>query len=221
MLVKDYDLIRVLIVDKRWADESDRLLGMIQSRGGFPSFFVDGKGSILPLERYDQFSPTPPVGWRFSPQGYYHFRGIQGIVRSAKELGVRNVLIVEDDCVFTDEFDEVVAAATAEGLTDWDMLYYGANHSNSKYLPITDHVQRVEGSLTTHCFAVRSTMYDAIINLEPTDMIDALIARELHPKFNCLAIWPNVALQKPGFSTLWHQYTDYSEYFKSRGRELL
>jgi hypothetical protein len=224
MLVKDYDAIKVLIVDKRWDDEYDRLDTMIRNRGGAPDWFLEGKGKLLAKGLYDQISPTPPVGWRFTPAGYYHFRAIQGIVRQAKEEGAGNVLIVEDDCVFTDEFDQVVGAATVEMKemsADWDILYYGANHSPADTFQMSPHVLRVFGSLTTHCFGVRNTAYDAILDLRPTDMIDALIARELHPWLYTLAIWPNVALQKPGFSTIWNQYVDYTTVFDVKGGRAL
>jgi hypothetical protein len=43
----------------------------------------------------------------------------------------------------------------------------------------------------------------------------------LHPWLYTLAIWPNVALQKPGFSTIWNQYVDYTTVFDVKGGRAL
>lgn len=215
-------MVRGLVVDKR-IHEVGRLTNMVAGEGGTLQPFIEGKGMILAGHEYHQISPTPPVGWPCSMQGYYHFRAIRGIVQDAKDDGADHVLIIEDDCVFTPEFHDVVEAATQEiadrGI-EWDILYYGANHMNAATKDVSDHVMKVNGSLTTHCFGVRKNAFNYILALPPKHMIDKMIADNLHSTLDCYGLWPNVALQKPGLSTLWNINVDYTELFKFKGRQV-
>jgi hypothetical protein len=220
MKFSDYDAAYCLCVDYRFRTEFARVAGLLGDRGRGVTPFIDGKGKVLSSCMYNQISPTPPPGWLYGPGAYAHFHGTKGIIREAKRQRARHVLFVEDDLILAPEFDRVVEQATgqieAEGI-DWDVLYYGANHTPAVTKNLGENVMRVFGSFTTHCMGVRESIYDAILALPEIHVIDNVIASSLHHQFKFLSVWPNVALQKPGFSYLWRKDADYTELFRSRG----
>lgn len=202
-----------LIVDKRYESERDRIIKLVNSMGlaDRTSFFIDGDGQHNYF--YDQTTLELPNGWIHGQGAYQHFRALQEIVRDNREWGRSNFLFIEDDCVLTEDFTNI------EFPDDWDIMYFGANHSNSLWYYIDEakpSIMRVMGSLTTHCVAFNHTVYDAILELEPTHVIDKLIADRIQPFYNCYAVWPNTAIQKPGLSHLWNQQVDYTEIFSRR-----
>jgi hypothetical protein len=79
-------------------------------------------------------------------------------------------------------------------------------------------VLRVNGSFCMHCVAFRSTTFDALLEYPIATVADVSVVQYLHPRFKCYAIWPSVALQKPGWSTLWDRPVDYLKVFDCKGR---
>lgn len=225
MLLSAYDRVVCLCVDRRYEQEKDRVEAMLRSKGvHHVEWFIDGLGWLLDPAMYDQITPVQPSGWSHGVGAYAHFTAMQTIVRDAKREGVSNLLFVEDDCVFSDDFDEVLRAATnqiAERGLDWDLLYYGANHTWASTEELAPNLLRCFGSYTTHCMGIPAKTFDAILGLPPVHVIDWVIANHLHPKLNCLAIYPAIAVQKPGFSFLSNQPCDYSELFKSKGKTVV
>jgi hypothetical protein len=224
VLLSMYDRAVCLCVDRRYRQEHDRVEAMLLSRGvSFVHWFVDGRGSLLHPSVYSQITPQPPDRWQHGVGAYAHFRALQTIVAQAKRDRVDNLLFVEDDCVFTDDFEHAVSAATIQimerGLR-WDLLYYGANHTWAATEEVSPNVLRCFGSYTTHCMGIPSHFFDAILSLPPVHVIDWVIANRLHPHHLCLAVWPSVAVQRPGFSFLSYQPCDYTELFKHRGRDV-
>lgn len=221
MTLSRYEVAFGLFVDYRYRKDYNRVWELLKSKG-IVTFktFIDGKGNELPPSLYTQISPTPVPTWKDGPASYSHFVALKKIIECAKAGGATEFLFVEDDLVFTEEFDEVVRKAHADLPNDWDMLYYGANHSGHKTRVITPNILRVFGSACTHCVAIRNTIFDDILALPPDKTIDWNIANRLHGKYNCYAVWPNVAIQRPGYSYLWKQRVDYSDLWKDRGESV-
>lgn len=211
----DFDDCTCLIVDKRYEADRPRIEGLLAPYGLRPRFFLDGDGVTLDRHLYDQTTLTPPAPWRFGQGAYQHFRAMQEVVRRAKAAGRRSLLWVEDDLILGENFGDLLEHA--ELPPDWDIFYFGANHSKAHVEGAGDHIIRVKGSLTTHMVAFRDTVFDAILALRPTAVIDELIARVLHPRYRTYALWPNEARQRAGLSHLWGVRVDYSKEFDYPG----
>jgi hypothetical protein len=212
-----------LCLDRHYKDDGVRVMEMAKGHGAKARSvrpFIDGKGTILPIDMYDQFSPTPPASWTQTAGAYAHFHAVKQIVRRAQEDCIANLLLLEHDCEFTPDFDEVVGLAcdqVREHHIEWDMLYYGANHTWATTEAVSPNLLRCFGSYTTHCVGIRCSIYDAILDLPERHVIDNVIANCLHHRFGCYAIWPNVALQRPGWSNISNVPCDYTEMFKCKG----
>lgn len=223
MLLSQYDLAVGLFVDRRLEENEQRVKAMLAEKG-VHSYrpFIDGDGAYLPHGRYDQITLSVPYTWQHGKGAWAHFRAMQTVIRNAQEEGVENLLWVEDDCVFAGDFDAVVAAAAEQvaSLPRWDLLYYGANHTWASTEELSPNVLRCHGSYTTHCLGIPRHMFDRVANLPPVHVIDKVIADYLHPSCRCYAVWPNVAVQKPGLSYLSGGHQDYTDFFKSKGVRL-
>jgi hypothetical protein len=220
VLLSQYDLSVGLFVDRRLEENEQRLKMMLAGKGVRAYRpFIDGDGTYLPHHWYDQITLSTPYAWQHGKGAWAHFRAMQHVVQVAKREGVENLLRVEDDCVFADEFDAVVAAATEQmaSLPRWDLLYYGANHTWAGTEELSPNVLRCHGSYTTHCLGIPRHMFDVVAGLRPVHVIDKVIADQLHPSHRCYAVWPNVAVQKPGLSYLSGGHQDYTDYFRSKG----
>jgi hypothetical protein len=221
MLLSQYDIVTCLCVDGRYGAEWPRVRDMLKNHGvADPRLYLNGRGALLPAHLYDKINLPPPAGWAHGEGAYWHFEGVKAIIRQAKEEGADSVLLVEDDCVLTEDHDRVAYAAASEIIDhgiQWDILYYGANHAWAVTEEVTPHVLKVEGSLTTHCVGFRSSSFDAMLGLAPNHVIDRLMADILHHSLRCYAIWPSVAIQKPGYSYLSYKQMNYAELFKQKG----
>lgn len=188
--------------------------------------FIVGKGELLPQERYSRIDEEHVsrewAAGQFAqlPNSYHAFRAYQTIVGQAAAKSVKSLLLLEDDCVFTDY--AVDKAKRAGDLLDmlkinWDMLYLGANHTWSPTQEITQEILKLNGSVCWHAVGLKHTVFDTILSWSADRPIDLKAAQELHPQFNCYAVWPSVALQKPGYSSVEGKVRDYSEYWVNKG----
>lgn len=224
MILSHYDRVVCLCVDHRWQAERGRVGEMLADHGvnmDCYAMFIDGEGHLYPYHMYDQFTPDVPSGWKHGKGAYAHFCAMKTVVEHAADEGIDNLLWIEDDCVFTPEFNDVVADATRQIMEqgiEYDLLYYGANHSWASTYEVSPNLLRCYGSLTTHCLGIPARSFEKILGLPPEHVIDKVIADRLHARGASYAVWPNVAVQKPGFSAISNIPCDYSDYFKSKGK---
>lgn len=216
MKLSSFDAAFVLCVDYRLNhDTIDRIEGIFHPRGIEPSWFIDGAGTMLPPSSYSRLHTLAPKTWQDGHNSFQNFRAFKTMLAKSLESGYETILIAEDDLIITDEFDAVVDKL--EVPADWDMFYYGANHSNAKTHQVNEHVLRIYGSTCSHLVAFKRRIIPSILALPSDRTMDWNIANRLHGEFNCYAAWPNIAIQKPGYSHLWHQEVDYSPLWKNKG----
>ena len=64
-----------------------------------------------------------------------------------KDIPYDNILIIEDDCVFYENFNVLLSKYISQVPSDWDILYFGANHNyhiGYKTKIINDNVVKLE-----------------------------------------------------------------------------
>jgi hypothetical protein len=215
-----------LSIDKR-ASERPRIQAEFARYGITVQFFTAGKGgegaAEAPAPNHIDVAPPPRSGypaWANRPNSYNAFLSFQTIVSSALDREVKELLLLEDDVTLLPEFGQVVAAAQKQLLEhdpDWDMLYLGANHSFARTRQIADNLLHVRGSGCWHAVVLRESVFKAVLGLPMDGPIDGMCARHIHPQFSCYAVWPNVAVTRPGFSYCEGRIVDYSEMFLVKG----
>lgn len=134
-----------------------------------------------------------------------------GIIKYAKEHNLESVFIFEDDAELANNFNEVTEKALAELPPDWCLFYTGGNHLQ----PITAHttnLHKVNGTLTTHAYAIHSRFYNVVINAIETDYNNVIdvVYYQLQKQYPVYCTNPRVAFQAAGFSDLEGREVDYT-----------
>lgn len=93
------------------------------------------------------------------------------IIKSAKEQGLKNVWILEDDCVFVDGFVEKAKKCLDELQNlEWDLFYFGGE-PNRESEPHSDLLAKTNGAYGIHSYIINHTFYDKVINNTPTNLL--------------------------------------------------
>ena len=136
------------------------------------------------------------------------------ILKKAKEDNLKNILIIEDDCIFNDNIKNIKPYLDALP-NDWDMFYLGGNHNigwNGITEPviINDKIVKLHNTYTTHFVLINSNMFDILINelskfLHPIDVTYSMIQK----KYNVYCTKNTIATQQEGYSDIENKMVNY------------
>jgi GR25 family glycosyltransferase involved in LPS biosynthesis len=131
----------------------------------------------IPVERFpaiiinaeDIENPHGDVRWHNKVSNYYTHLAI---IRKAKELGLKNVWVFEDDCVFVDGFlDKAQKCIDDIKNIEWDMFYFGGE-PNKETEPHSENIVKTSGIYGAHSYLVNHTFYDKILTMNIISPID-------------------------------------------------
>lgn len=216
----DFDRSIVMAVDSRHPDGRDVAAEVARRGGRDVTLFLNGRGlpGINPAAyALLHQAGEPPPFWGHGTPALDHVRALAAAVKQAIHAGARSVLLVEDDVEWTDEFDRVTARAVPPW--DWELLHFGAYHNWGTTEEVGPHVLRINRSFGLHCLAVRGAALPALARLlqRPTRTADAMIADRFGPRGNAYALWPSVAIQKLGISSVTGELGGWPALFASKG----
>tara|TARA_R110002020_G_scaffold68611_4_gene179458 strand:+ start:3881 stop:4513 length:633 start_codon:yes stop_codon:yes gene_type:complete len=136
-----------------------------------------------------------------------------GIIREAKELGLDNVLIFEDDLLVLDEHvDKINLALKDLDTVDWDLFYFGAtvDPNVGRLQRATDNLVLTNWAYTTHAYAVPSRLFDFILNEAPKHgIIDVFLCRAVVPRGKSFIMNPLLCIQQESYSDIEKHHADY------------
>jgi len=138
------------------------------------------------------------------------------ILKDARLNNYYQVLILEDDARFVEDFNNKLISTLPDVPDDWNMLYLSANNT-ADLIHITSNVYKAQRLLTTHSYAVNSNLYDVLIqnieyymNTKPVDVIYA----NLMPSNNVYIIKPYLTWQIEGYSDILKRETNTDKWIK-------
>jgi GR25 family glycosyltransferase involved in LPS biosynthesis len=154
------------------------------------------------------------------------------ILERAKAEDWDNILILEDDCVLTENSNQYLETMIQElKYLDWDLFYLGGNvNSNFVRVPKCDYLLRCDMIISTHALAyskqgwklmlqeMRRIKAANVVNIEP---IDLTLARVIQPRGKTYIANPMLATQRPGWSDVEQRETDYKHLIQDRYAERL
>ncbi len=135
------------------------------------------------------------------------------IIKESKKNNYRNILIVEDDCFFSEEIKNIEEYFNLLP-SDWDMLYMGGNHNTHMRVPppieVNEKVVKLHSTYSTHFVGIKNTLYNHIESIiskyqEPLDLSYV----RLQKSFNVYSFSPAIASQIVDFSDIQNNITDY------------
>lgn len=138
------------------------------------------------------------------------------VLNLAKERGYKNVLILEDDVEFQEDFNNKFKEWSKEVPDNWEMLWLGGNHNWVKDIPLfSPHLIRITNTYSTHAFSLKNTLFDAVLSrLEPLEPEDDIILADMQKSHQAFCFMPNLAYQRPGFSDVYNYDVNY-EFMKT------
>ena len=142
------------------------------------------------------------------------------LIKHAKEKDLSNLLILEDDVSFNENFNNLFKESVKELPEDWDMFYLGGNAIVGQNTKITDTIFKSNQVGTTHSYAIKNTIYDLILESNKYELpIDSLFTEVLNRKVNTYIISPAITFQDESFSDVQDGHRNYT-FLKNRKIEL-
>lgn len=90
-------------------------------------------------------------------------RSFKKAIGEAQKLGLKQVLVFEDDVRFTSEKSREGFQNALDSLPDdWDVLL-GGIYADTNLFDCNEHIKKVESFSALHCVLLRDTMYDKIL----------------------------------------------------------
>ena len=116
------------------------------------------------------------------------------------------ILIIEDDCKFIEDFNDLLESYINNVPDNWDMLYFGANHNyhmGQKTEKINNYCVKTNNSYSAHCVLMKPNIFEnliSMIDVNPLE-VDVLMA-ELQKKYNSYSSHIPLTTQIPSYSNI-------------------
>ena len=123
-----------------------------------------------------------------------------------------NVLILEDDCCFHENFINELTNVLPQIPANTDMLYFGGNHKHTNLVPVAPNVFKTSHTYTTHAMFISQRVYKILLDsvqAHPTYPVDVCFAC-MHPGINAYVLQPPLIWQEIGFSDVQEGMRDYT-----------
>jgi len=136
----------------------------------------------------------------------------RNIIQRSIDENLGNILIIEDDCEFINEFNNKceVIINDVMNVPNWDLLFFHFNAccNRDRTKKITDNIMYIMGTLQTHFYGINCKSFNKIINIiksTPNEAIDRVyIANDLD--LDVVATSTNLTKQKSGYSDTANDY---------------
>jgi len=172
------------------------------------------------LNDYERFSAIKSQeGWEGCKLSHL------SIIKIAKERGYKNFIVFEDDFLLHDNFENLLKDTLSQLPNNWDMFYLGGNTSYSKYKElISPNIIKLDSVLTTHCYAMKETLYDRVLNeankMSPQrdffrgQAIDVYYSQFICKDSNVYIAEPMLCYQEEGYSDIEKKIMNYKNMIK-------
>ena len=173
------------------------------------------------VTKYDlgEYKRVDAINGSIIEQSFNISKGEVGLIMSNIKIleeciknNYKNVLIIEDDCYYTDEVTNLLDNLNLVP-DDWDMLYFGGNHNTHVGVTppskVNDLIVKLHHTYTTHMVAIKSHLFEKIITLisDYKNPIDVTYT-ELQKKYNVYCFYPGIAKQRKGYSDIQNRVDD-------------
>jgi GR25 family glycosyltransferase involved in LPS biosynthesis len=132
------------------------------------------------------------------------------IIKMAKSLNLKNVLVLEDDVQFINT-DSITEAINQLRNKNWGLFYFGYN-SHKPLQKVDKNLLKIERCYAAHAVAYNSSMFDYAIeefNKDKIKIIDVWLSQSVQTKYECFGCYPITAIQNPGYSDIEKVETNY------------
>lgn len=145
------------------------------------------------------------------------------VIKKAKELNLKNVLILEDDVDFHENLTDLFNDYVKQLPQNWECFLFGGNHVGGRN-QVTNNICKIYRSYALHAYALNEKSFDHIINYmehkinkvikEGNSIIKTSVAADFfmadtQQVLNWYCFTPHLAWQRTGFSDIQKAIMDY------------
>lgn len=145
------------------------------------------------------------------------------VIEKAKELGLKKVLILEDDVEFVDNLEELFNNFINNVPKNWDGLLFGGNHVGGG-ITIDNNLIKVNRSYALHAYCLNSNSFEFVINYMnhkikntitkgrgdiKTSVAADFFMADVQSVSNWYCFKPHLAWQRTGFSDIQNTNVNY------------
>lgn len=214
-LFKDIYCINLISREDRWH----------KVQKSFSQIGIEGRVKRFPAVNPRKYDFDPKFDTKVGP--YYVvpnagcFGSHRAIIKKAKEDGLEQVLVFEDDVSFLHEEIALVSHAIEDLPNTWGLFYLGAT-VEKKMGMVSNFLFRTDCAKATHAVAYHHTVYDDILSKVPEDIpelveftagcvaVDNFLIQEIQSKHTTYICNPLFAVQGKSFSDIVQRNIDYS-----------
>lgn len=124
-----------------------------------------------------------------------------------------NILIIEDDCIFVEDFNVKLEEYISHVPENWDMLYFGANHNyhmGEKTETINEKCIKLNKSYSAHCVILKKHVFNELIfALQSFTIENDVMMSNLQKKYNAYSSVPGLTSQIVSYSNIQDSIMDY------------
>lgn len=146
------------------------------------------------------------------------------VIKKAKELNLKTVLILEDDVEFLNELNDLFPFFIKQLPDNWDFINFGGNHIGGLH-NISPNIGKMNKSYALHAYGVNSKSYNQIIEYMDScinnvikngkEVIRTSVAADffmadLHSRLNSYCFTPHIAWQKEDYSDIQKTKVNYN-----------
>lgn len=129
-----------------------------------------------------------------------------------KNKSLKKVLILEDDFEFHENFQYLFKKYYEYVPEDWQLLFFGGSH-NKPPKPLNEYVHKLKKTFTTHCYAVKYSAINYLMEQFCDSNIFNLQADvhlyKIQKKIPCYGFRHHIAWQREGYSDIEGGYRKY------------
>lgn len=219
-----FDKIICLCVDVR-CNEWARIDREFAQYGGKVQRFVVGKGKMFSPDKYDMIDKDVPAFAGNTVNAHNCYLSHRAILEECRVAGYDKFLLLEDDVTLLDGFGahlNSVIQQLEEVDPDWDMLNLGNNITWGLASQVAPNLLRLHQDVYCwHAIALRQKLIEPLLALPEIGPFDLLSAQQIQPKYKCYGVWPVLARQLPGFSSVMNSVQNYNLYFDNKGNNII
>jgi len=132
------------------------------------------------------------------------------VMKLSLERGYDNILILEDDCVFEEDYKNILELLK-DFDEDYNLLYLSGSHLGEK-IKITENIYKITKTLTTGSYIVNKEVMEFIVeNIKGYDKeVDVFYSDVVQKKFDCYGFFPRMTRQESGFSDIQQTHVNYN-----------
>lgn len=132
------------------------------------------------------------------------------VCKLAKKRGYKNYLVLEDDGIFSDNFEIKFSDYINQLPLDWQFIYIGGSINCEQVSVVSDNIVEAIDVYTTHAMGIKSDVYDELIQLWEMkgEKVDLCVA-QLQKKYKTYCFTPFLIGQRPSYSDILNKHTDY------------